>query len=50
MANKTHSKGWALAVKNYPKYWTKEMLQNLVDKGKLFDWEYRELTGEDVPQ
>ena len=46
MANKTHSKGWALAVKNYPKYWTKEMLQNLVDKGKLFDWEYEELVGE----
>ncbi len=42
---KTHSAGWKLAQKNYPKYWTDEMLKNLVDKGKLFDWEYEELTG-----
>lgn len=46
---KTHSAGYALAKKNYPKYWTKEMLINLVNKGKLFDWEYEEIVGEDFP-
>ena len=39
-----------LANKNYPKYWTDEMLQRLVAKGKLTSAEYEEITGKAYPE
>lgn len=44
-----HSKGYALAKKYYPKYWTAKTLVQLVEKGKLYNWEYNEITGFTYP-
>lgn len=41
-----HSKGYSKAKKYYPSLWSKETLQTLVAAGKLYDWEYEEITGE----
>lgn len=38
-------KGWAL--KNYPKYWSKERLAYLVSIGRLTEEDYVEITGEE---
>lgn len=42
-----HSKGYKLAKKYYPTIWPKETLQSLVEAGKLYQWEYDEIVGED---
>ena len=42
---KEHSKGYALAKKYYPKYWTVRTLVMSVENRKLYDWEYNEITG-----
>lgn len=42
-----HSKAYEKAKKYYPKYWSKEDLQELVDAGKLRQDEYDEIVGED---
>lgn len=39
-----------LALKNYPRCWTDEMVQNLVAKGKLTSAEYEEITGKAYPE
>ena len=43
-----HSKGYESAKKYYTKLWGKETLKKLVEAGKLYDWEYKEITGEEV--
>lgn len=35
-----------IARKNYPEYWSKAMLKKLVQKRKLTQAEYEEITGE----
>lgn len=37
----------ALAVKNYPKFWSKERVSYLVSIGRLTAEDYKEVTGED---
>lgn len=39
-----------LALRNYPRCWTEEMVQTLVAKGKLTSDEYKEITGNDYPE
>lgn len=39
-----------LALKNYPRCWTDEMVQKLVAKGKLTSADYKEITGNDYPE
>ena len=41
-----HSKGYKLAKKYYPTFWDKAALERLVEAGKLYDWEFEEITGE----
>ena len=42
------AKNLDIAKKNYERgLWTKEMIVNLVSKGKLTDAEYKDITGED---
>ena len=36
---------YELAKKNYGRTWTAEMLKKLVEKGKLTEAEYNEITG-----
>lgn len=38
-----------LALKNYPRYWTDDMVKKLVAKGKITTEDYKEITGEDYP-
>lgn len=45
MDEREHSKGYLPAKKYYPKYWTVRTLVMLVENGKLYDWEYNEITG-----
>lgn len=43
-----HSTIFEKAKKYYEQgFWTKKMLEALVKKGRLFDWEYAEITGEE---
>lgn len=42
---RVHSKGYSKALKYYPKYWPASALVVLVENGKLYDWEYNEITG-----
>ena len=49
MAEVTHSEGYEKAKDYYPKFWSAKMLGALVKKGKLYDWEYNEITGFDYP-
>lgn len=35
-----------LAKKNYPEHWNIEMVRNLVEKGRISEEEYEEITGE----
>jgi hypothetical protein len=39
-----------LAMKNYPRCWTDDMVQKLVAKGKLTSAEYEEITGNAYPE
>lgn len=39
-----------LALKNYPRCWTDEMVQKLVAKGKITSTDYKEITGNDYPE
>jgi hypothetical protein len=39
-----------LAMKNYPRCWTDDMVQKLVVKGKLTSSEYEEITGNAYPE
>ncbi|MBQ8263975.1 MAG: XkdX family protein [Clostridia bacterium] len=39
-----------LAMKNYPRCWTDEMVQKLVAKGKLTSADYEEITGNAYPE
>lgn len=39
-----------LALKNYPRLWTDEMIMRLVVKGKLTSAEYEEITGKPYPE
>ena len=39
-----------LAKKYYPDKWNKAMIRNLVDKGKLTELQYKEITGEDYEE
>ena len=39
-----------LALKNYPRCWTDEMVQKLVAKGKITSADYKEITGADYPE
>ena len=42
------TKNFDIAKKNFDRgLWTKEMIANLVSKGKLTDAEYQEITGEE---
>ena len=41
------SKAYEMAKEYYPDKWNKEMLKNLVAKGRLTAEEYREITGEE---
>ncbi|MBR0091714.1 MAG: XkdX family protein [Lachnospiraceae bacterium] len=36
-----------LAGKNYPENWNREMLRNLVEKGRLTEEEFKKITGDD---
>ena len=42
-----HTAAYKLAKKYYPRLWTKETLQQLVDAGKLRPDEFKEIVGED---
>ena len=39
-----------LALKNYPRCWTDEMVQKLVAKGKITSADYEEITGNVYPE
>lgn len=39
-----------LALKNYPRCWTDDMVQKLVARGKLTSAEYKEITGKEYPE
>lgn len=39
-----------LAMKNYPRCWTEEMVQVLVAKGKITSADYEEITGQAYPE
>lgn len=39
-----------LALKNYPRCWTDEMVQKLVAKGKITSADYEEITGQAYPE
>ncbi len=39
-----------LALKNYPRCWTDEMVQKLVVKGKITSADYKEITGNEYPE
>jgi hypothetical protein len=39
-----------LAMKNYPRCWTDEMVQKLVAKGKITTGDYKEITGNEYPE
>ncbi len=39
-----------LALKNYPRCWTDEMVQKLVAKGKITSADYEEITGHPYPE
>lgn len=39
-----------MALKNYPRCWTDDMVQKLVAKGKLTSTEYKEITGKEYPE
>ena len=39
-----------LAMKNYPRCWTDDMVQKLVAKGKLTSADYEEITGNAYPE
>ena len=39
-----------LALKNYPRFWTDEMVQKLVAKGKITSADYEEITGQAYPE
>lgn len=39
-----------LALKNYPRCWTDEMVQKLVAKGKITSDDYKEITGNEYPE
>ena len=39
-----------LALRNYPRLWTDEMIERLVVKGKLTSIEYKEIVGKDYPE
>mgnify|MGYP003318087632 CR=1 FL=1 len=39
-----------LALKNYPRCWTVEMVQKLVAKGKITSADYEEITGLVYPE
>ena len=39
-----------LALKNYPRCWTDEMVQKLVAKGKITSEDYKEITGNEYPE
>ncbi len=41
-----HSKVYLKAKRNYPKYWSKQQLRDLVEAGQLWANEYEEITGE----
>lgn len=41
-----HSKAYSLAKKYYPTLWDKTSLWKLVKAGKLYEWEYDEITAE----
>lgn len=43
---RAHSKNYKKCKKYFGWVWTKSMLRNMVESGKLYDWEYEELTGE----
>lgn len=39
-----------LAKKNYPEHWNIEMVRNLVEKGRISEEEYKEITGEEYEE
>ena len=39
-----------LAMKNYPRCWTEEMIQTLVANGKISAADYEEITGNEYPE
>lgn len=39
-----------LALKNYPRCWTDEMVKKLVVKGKITSADYEEITGNAYPE
>lgn len=41
-----HSEAYEMAKKYYPKFWDKDRLKILVEKGKLSKADYYEITGE----
>lgn len=41
------NKIYELAKKNYPSLWNKEMIRNLVEKGRITAEQYKDITGED---
>lgn len=41
-----HSKYYLKAKRNYPRFWSKEQLRNLVEAGQLWASEYEEIVGE----
>lgn len=45
MSEIEHSKGYNKSKKYYPKNWSAAMLVALVERVKLYDWEYNEITG-----
>lgn len=38
---------YEMAKENYPHNWNKEMLRNLVKKGRLTKEEFKQITGDD---
>lgn len=44
---KEHSIRYDRCKKLYPKGVTKEQMRKYVELGALYDWEYKEITGED---
>lgn len=45
------TKNFDIAKKNYERgLWTKEMIANLTEKGKITETEYKEIVGEDYTE